>query len=88
MSVTVDERSWRRVKGGAAVDLYISAGSVIGVFSPYLHNKVVLIFRSTNREEVELGVRLLRLAGVETEVKIKQRYVVRPHLHRPAGRGR
>ncbi len=59
----------RRIKGGAAVDLYISAGGVMGVFSLYLHNKVVLIFRSTNREEVELGVRLLRLAGVETEVK-------------------
>ena len=67
--VRIDEGSWRRIKGGAAVDLYISAGNVMGVFSLYLHNKVVLIFRSTNREEVELGVRLLRLAGVETEVK-------------------
>jgi len=69
VSVRIEEGSWRRIKDGAAVDLYISAGSVMGVFSLYLHNKVVLIFRSTNREEVELGVRLLRLAGVETEVK-------------------
>jgi hypothetical protein len=69
VSVRIEEGGWRRIKGGAAVDLYISAGSVMGVFSLYLHNKVVLIFRSTNREEVELGVRLLRLAGVETEVK-------------------
>jgi hypothetical protein len=69
VSVRIEEGSWRRIKGGAAVDLYISAGGVMGVFSLYLHNKVVLIFRSTNREEVELEVRLLRLAGVETEVK-------------------
>jgi len=69
VSVRIDEGSWRRIKGGAAVDLYISAGSVTGVFSLYLHNKVVLIFRSTSRGEVELGVRLLRLVGVETEVK-------------------
>jgi hypothetical protein len=69
VSVRIEEGSWRRIKGGAAVDLYISAGGVMGVFSLYLHNKVVLIFRSTNREEVELGVRLLWLAGVETEVK-------------------
>jgi len=63
VSVRIEEGSWRRIKGGAAVDLYISAGGVMGVFSLYLHNKVVLIFRSTNREEVELKVRLLRLAG-------------------------
>ena len=69
VSVRIEEGSWRRIKDGAAVDLYISAGSVMGVFSLYLHNKVVLIFRSTNHEEVELRVRLLRLAGVETEVK-------------------
>ncbi len=65
VSVRTEEGSWRRIKGGAAVDLYTSAGGVMGVFSLYLHNKVVLIFRSTNREEVELGARLLRLAGVK-----------------------
>ena len=77
VSVTVDERSWRRVKDGAAVDLYISVGAR-GKFSMY-QGKFTLYLReyeirmrldSTNRKEAELGARLLKLAGVETKVKM------------------
>jgi hypothetical protein len=69
VSVTVDERSWRRVKDGAAVDLYISAGGVTRKFNLHLQEMVSLRFKSTDHEEVELRARLLRLAGVKVDVK-------------------
>ena len=78
VSVQIEERSWRRIKGGAAVDLYISVGAR-GKFSMY-QGKFTLYLRedgvrmhlvSTNLKEAELGARLLKLAGVETKVKVK-----------------
>jgi tetratricopeptide (TPR) repeat protein len=71
VSVTVDERSWRRVKDGAAVDLYISAGGVTRKFNLHLQEMVSLRFKSTDHEEVELRARLLRLAGVKVDVKME-----------------
>ncbi len=69
VSVRIEERSWRRIKGGAAVNIYISAGGVLGEFNLYLQEKVLLEFKSTDRGEVELKARLLSLAGVEVRVR-------------------
>jgi hypothetical protein len=69
VSVQIEERSWRQIKDGAAVDLYISAGGVTRKFNLHLQEKVLLEFRSTDREEVELEARLLSLAGVEGRVR-------------------
>jgi hypothetical protein len=63
------EGSWRRVKDGAAVDLYISASGVTRKFNLHLQEMVSLRFKSTDHEEVELEARLLRLAGVEVRVR-------------------
>jgi hypothetical protein len=51
------------------VNIYISAGGVLGEFNLYLQEKVLLEFKSTDREEVELKARLLSLAGVEVRVR-------------------
>ena len=69
VSVRIDEGSWKRIKDGAAVDLYISASGVTRKFNLHLQEKVLLEFRSTDREEVELEARLLSLAGVEGRVR-------------------
>jgi hypothetical protein len=69
VSVRIEKGGWRRVKGGAAVNIYISAGGVLGEFNLYLQEKVLLEFKSTDREEVELKARLLSLAGVEVRVR-------------------
>jgi hypothetical protein len=69
VSVQIDEGSWRRIKGGAAVDLYISVGGISGKFNLHLQEKVLLEFKSTDRGEAELKARLLSLAGVEVRVK-------------------
>jgi hypothetical protein len=69
VSVRIEEGSWRRIKGGAAMNIYISAGGVLGEFNLYLQEKVLLEFKSTDREEVELKARLLSLAGVEVRVR-------------------
>jgi hypothetical protein len=78
VSVQIEERSWRRIKGGAAVDLYISVDArgklsiYQGKFTLYLREyEVRMRLDSTNRKEAELGARLLKLAGVETKVKVK-----------------
>jgi hypothetical protein len=77
VSVQIEERSWRRIKGGAAVDLYISVGArgkfsmYQGKFTLYLREHEVRVrLDSTNLKEAELGARLLKLAGVETKVKM------------------
>jgi hypothetical protein len=60
----------RRTKGGAAADLTISVGNAAVKYDIYLlKNAIKLQFASTDRSRVELAVRLLRLAGVGTEVK-------------------
>jgi hypothetical protein len=78
VSVQIEERSWRQIKGGAAVDLYISVDArgkfsiYQGKFTLYLREyEVKLRLDSTNLKEAELGARLLKLAGVETKVKVK-----------------
>ncbi len=60
----------RRTKGGAAADLTISESGTAAKYNVYLReHDVSLEFRSTDRSRVELAARLLRLAGVGTEVK-------------------
>jgi hypothetical protein len=61
----------RQTKSGvAAADLTISEGDVAIKYNVYLsENAIELQFNSTNRGRVELAARLLRLAGVNAEVK-------------------
>jgi hypothetical protein len=64
----------REIKGGAAADLIISAGSVIVKYNIYLyHSEIQLLFSSTNRSHVELAVHFLELVGVSAEVNVKKR---------------
>ncbi len=56
--------------GNVAADLIISEGSAAVKCNVYLReDAVVLDFQSTDRSRVELAARLLRLAGVNAEVK-------------------
>ncbi len=61
----------RRTEGGrVAADLTISESGTAVKYNVYLReHDVSLEFRSTDRSRVELAARLLRLAGVGTEVK-------------------
>jgi hypothetical protein len=60
----------RQIKGGAAADLIISVGGVAVKYNVYLRETDILLqFRSSDRSRVELAARLLRLAGVATEVR-------------------
>jgi len=60
----------RQTKGGrVAADLTISEGGVEVKYSVYLYHEIVLRFDSTDRSRAELAARLLRLAGVDAEVK-------------------
>jgi hypothetical protein len=60
----------RTGKGRVAADLIISAGGATVKYNVYLcRDKIVLQFQSTDRSRVELAARLLRLAGVDAEVK-------------------
>jgi len=66
--------SWeglRRTEGGrVAADLTISEAGIAVKYNVYLRgDAIVLQFRSTDRSRVELAARLLRLAGVNVEVK-------------------
>jgi hypothetical protein len=66
--------SWeglRQTKGGnVSADLTISAAGVAVKYNVYLRgDAIVLQFQSTDRGRVELAVRLLKLAGVDAEVK-------------------
>jgi hypothetical protein len=59
----------RTEKGRVAADLIISVGGVAVKYNVYLSNEVKLQFNSTDQGRVELAARLLRLAGVDAEVK-------------------
>jgi hypothetical protein len=64
--------SWeglREVEGGAAADLTISVGGIAVKYNVYLRDKIELQFQSTDRSHVELAAQLLKLAGVNAEVK-------------------
>jgi len=63
----------RRAEDGlVAADLTISVGGAAVKYNVYLSNKVELQFQSTDRSRVELAARLLKQAGVNTEVKKRE----------------
>ncbi len=70
IEVRFDRNSIRLTeRGRVAADLTLSEAGVIVKYNVYLReNKVELRFQSTDRSRVELAARLLRLAGVSTEV--------------------
>jgi hypothetical protein len=59
----------RTPHGLVAADLTISVGGAAVKYNVYLRDKVELQFQSTDRSRVELAARLLRLVGVNVEVK-------------------
>ena len=61
----------RPTKSGVAADLIISVSGAAVKYSIYLWKEITLEFQSTDRSRVELAARLLKLAGVNTEVKKK-----------------
>ncbi len=71
VEVWLDKDNIRLTNGGnVAADLIISEGGAAVKYNVYLRNdKVELHFASTDRSRVELATRLLRLAGVNAEVK-------------------
>jgi hypothetical protein len=72
VKVRLDENSIRQTKKGhVAADLIISEGGAAVKYSIYLWKEITLEFQSTDRDSVELAARLLRLAGISTEVKKK-----------------
>jgi hypothetical protein len=70
IEVRLDRNSIRLTeRGRVAADLTLSEAGIIVKYNVYLReNKVELRFQSTDRSRVELAARLLRLAGVSTEV--------------------
>jgi len=70
IEVRFDRNSIRLTKKGRVVaDLTISEGDIKIKYNVYLHRDILLRFRSTDRRRVELAARLLRIAGVDAEVK-------------------
>ncbi|MDT7869076.1 MAG: PaRep2b protein [Thermoproteus sp.] len=70
VEVRLDRDGIRRTKRGlVAADLTISEGGVEVKYNAYLRNDILLQFVSTDRSRAELAARLLRLAGVNAEVK-------------------
>jgi hypothetical protein len=64
----------REIKGGAAADLTMSAGGIAVKYNVYLHNRAIeLQFYSSDQSRVELAARLLKLVGVDAEVKKKRK---------------
>ncbi len=60
----------RRTEDGLVADLTISVGGVAVKYNVYLRGDAIeLEFRSTDRSRAELAAHLLRLAGVDAEVK-------------------
>jgi len=59
----------RQTKNGAAADLTLSEAGVAVKYNVYLRGAIELEFQSTNRSRAELAARLLRLAGIDAEVK-------------------
>jgi len=70
-ALNVGWRELRRTeRGRVAADLIISEGGVEVKFNVYLRgDAIALEFESTDRGRVELAARLLRLAGVDAEVR-------------------
>jgi len=58
--------------GNVAADLIISEAGVAVKYNVYLRNMVELRFQSADRYRVELAARLLKLAGVDAEVKKRE----------------
>ncbi len=59
-----------RTKRNVAADLTISEAGIAVKYNVYLHKDGILLqFQSTDRSRAELAARLLKLAGVGTEVK-------------------
>jgi ribosomal protein L12E/L44/L45/RPP1/RPP2 len=71
VEVRLDKDSIRLTESGyVAADLIISVGGAAVKYNVYLRNKAIeLEFQSTDRSRVELAALLLRLAGVNVEVK-------------------
>jgi hypothetical protein len=70
VEVRLDRNSIRLTdKGRVAADLTISEGGAAVKYNVYLSDKIELEFQSTDRSRVELAARLLKLAGVDAEVK-------------------
>ncbi|MDT7883216.1 MAG: PaRep2b protein, partial [Thermoproteus sp.] len=69
VEVRLDEGSIRQTEGGVAADLTISEGGVEVKYNVYLYHEIVLRFDSTDRGRAELAAHLLKLAGVNAEVK-------------------
>jgi hypothetical protein len=63
---------WLTDSGNVAADLTISVGGVAVKYNVYLRNMVELRFQSADRYRVELAARLLKLAGVDAEVKKRE----------------
>jgi Fe2+ transport system protein FeoA len=69
-ALNVGWRELRRTKSGIAADLIISEGGVEVKFNAYLRKDDILLqFQSTDRGRVELAARLLKLAGVDAEMR-------------------
>ncbi len=72
VKVQLDKDSIRLTEGGnIAADLTISEGNAAVKYNIYLRSDILLEFHSSDRSRVELAARLLRLAGISTEVKRK-----------------
>ena len=69
--VEVQVDNIRLTKGGGAADLTISETGVAIKYNVYLSKAILLNFESTDRGRAELAARLLKLAGVDAEVKRK-----------------
>ena len=71
VKVQLDEDSMRLTEGGnVAANLTISEAGVTVEYNVYLSESAIkLQFKSTDRSRVELAARLLKLAGVGTEVR-------------------
>jgi DNA-binding FrmR family transcriptional regulator len=71
VEVQLDKDSIRLTdRGRVAADLIISEAGIDVKYTVYLLKDVILLhFASSDRSRVELAARLLRLAGVSTEVK-------------------
>ncbi len=69
-ALNIGWRELRRTKSGIAADLTISEGGVEVKFNAYLRKDDILLqFESTDRGRVELAARLLKLAGVDAEMR-------------------
>ncbi|MFP3212241.1 MAG: PaRep2b protein, partial [Thermoproteus sp.] len=72
VEVRLDRDGIRRTKRGVAADLTISEGDIDVKYNVYLReDAIVLRFESSDRSRVELAARLLKLIGVDAEVKRK-----------------